>query len=69
MEETALIPEIFAVWLGDNPISTEAKNGLASHAHWVTRRKGEGDREDEGEMKEEHAPARRQVREGGRGTF
>lgn len=64
-----MIPEIFAVWLGDNPISTEAKNGLASHAHWVTRRKGEGGGEGGGEMKEEHAPARRQVRQGGRGRF
>lgn len=47
MEDQELIPNIFSVWLGETPVSVEAKIRLASQAGWL---KGEVDGGKEGRV-------------------
>ena len=35
MEDQELIPEIFSVWLGETPVSVEAKVRMANQAGWL----------------------------------
>ena len=35
MEDQELIPDIFSVWLGETPVSTEAKVRMANQAGWL----------------------------------
>ncbi|GAB5037656.1 chalcone isomerase [Nannochloropsis oceanica] len=35
MEDEQLIPDIFSVWLGETPVSVEAKARMTNQAHWL----------------------------------
>jgi len=47
MEDQELIPDIFSVWLGETPVSTEAKVRMANQAGWL---KGEAEGGKEGNL-------------------